>query len=237
MNKSPLGPRLKAVAELVSSGAILADVGTDHGYLPIYLLECGKIERAVLSDINSGPLEKAKVNVKLHNLEGRVEFRLTNGAKELADLGVTDYAICGMGGELIAEIISAAPCLKAPGVSLILQPMSRPEAVRRYLWESGFIVTDEVYSAEDGKLYLCIRAEFADEKKSFTTAEEFFGEARFIDPDNPHQGEYIKGKLRALMRAKDGKKLGGMDTAFEDGLIEYAKSVLDLYFPTSGEKI
>ena len=237
MNKSPLGPRLKAVAELVSSGAILADVGTDHGYLPIYLLECGKIERAVLSDVNEGPLKKAKDNVKLHNLEERVEFCLTNGAKALAGLGITDYAVCGMGGELIADIISAAPQLKASGVSLVLQPMSRPEAVRGCLWKSGFTITDEVYSADDGKLYVCMRAVYSGEKKDFTTVEEFFGEARFINPESLTQGEYISSKLRALLRAKSGKELGGMDTAYEDALIEYAKSVLNLYFPTLGENL
>ena len=208
MNKSPLGPRLKAVAELVSSGAILADVGTDHGYLPIYLLECGKIERAVLSDINSGPLEKAKVNVKLHNLEGRVEFRLTNGAKELADLGVTDYAICGMGGELIAAIIDRAPHLKDRSVRLILQPMSRQSTLRRYLAESGFRMLSERYTYAAGKYYVTILAEYSGEGRVLDFAASEIGAADEIIGDEAYLG-YLKGKLASFCRERDGKLKGG----------------------------
>ena len=176
MNKSPLGPRLKAVAELVSSGAILADVGTDHGYLPIYLLECGKIERAVLSDVNEGPLKKAKDNVKLHNLEERVEFCLTNGAKALAGLGITDYAVCGMGGELIARIIEDAPWVKSENKRLILQPMTNADTLRKYLCGNRFTIIEETLSEQSGKLYVTLCCEWTgEEEPPLTEVEAILG--------------------------------------------------------------
>ena len=212
MVSSPLGPRLEAVARLVSCGAILADVGTDHGYLPIYLLESGKIEKAVLSDINKGPLEKARTNVRLHNLEERVELCLTDGAADLANKGITEYSICGMGGELIADIIAAAPQLAERGIGLILQPMSRAEALRSYLWDNGFIIVDEVYSSEDGKYYVCMRVEYTGEKIRYTTPEAHFGKAVQPHGDSAANG-YLMTKLSALRKAKEGRLMG--KTAYE----------------------
>ena len=227
MVSSPLGPRLEAVARLVSCGAILADVGTDHGYLPIYLIECGKIEKAVLSDINKGPLEKARTNVKLHNLEERVELCLTDGAADLASKGITEYSVCGMGGELIADIIAAAPQMKEQGIGLILQPMSRAEALRSYLWDNGFSILKEVHSCEDGKYYVCMRAEYIGEKTQYTTPEAHFGKADKAHGDSAAQG-YLRTKLSALRKAKEGRLMGGVPTDEEDELIAYAESLLKL---------
>ena len=117
--KHPIGKRLLSAAEFVRQGAYFADIGTDHAYLPLFLLEGGKIERAVCSDINAGPLETAKRNAEEYGLSDRIIFRLTSGAEGLSDMGITDYAICGMGGELIAEIIESAPHLKDGAVRLI----------------------------------------------------------------------------------------------------------------------
>ena len=228
MTKSPLGQRLGAVASLVSCGAILADIGTDHGYLPIYLIESGKIERAVLSDINRGPLEKARENVRLHGLSNEVELRLTDGARGLENMGITEYAICGMGGELIADIIAAAPHLSRKGIGLILQPMSRPEVLRGFLWDNGFSILSEAYSYDEGKYYVCMRAEYFGTCESYTPEEALFGRAKFIPSgDNDAKG-YIRVKLAALKKARDGRRAGGLSTDSEDELIAYGESLLSL---------
>ena len=93
MIKADITKRLLSAGELVREGAVLADVGTDHGYLPIYLILRGKIERAILSDINAGPLETARANAASSGVSQYVELVLTDGAKALSDKGATDYSI------------------------------------------------------------------------------------------------------------------------------------------------
>ncbi|MBR4835801.1 MAG: SAM-dependent methyltransferase, partial [Clostridia bacterium] len=117
--------RLASAAELVRQNAIFADIGTDHAYLPLFLLESGRISFAYCSDINEGPLASARKNAEERGMVDKMDFILTDGATVLRDREITDYAICGMGGELIADIIHRAPHLYDGGVNLILQPMSR----------------------------------------------------------------------------------------------------------------
>ena len=100
MATSRIDARLLSAAEYVRAGAVFADIGTDHGYLPVFLLKNGIIERAVLTDINEHPLESARESVRAEGLSDRVDFYLTDGALGLEGLGITDVAVCGMGGEL-----------------------------------------------------------------------------------------------------------------------------------------
>ena len=164
MRDTVLDARLTSAAELVRQGAVFADIGTDHAHLPIFLLEGGRIERAILSDVNEGPLAAALANVGEHGLAGRVELVLTDGAAALAGKGITDYAVCGMGGELIARIVSDAPNMKEAGVRLILQPMTRQAVLRTELARLGFSILEEKYSYADGKYYVCMLAEYSGEQ-------------------------------------------------------------------------
>ena len=108
-----LDRRLRTACDLLPEESVVWDIGTDHAYIPIYLLRCGKCTAAVASDINRGPLEAAKRNAELYGVSERITFLLTNGLGETdpAAYGVTDLCICGMGGELIAEILRASPYL------------------------------------------------------------------------------------------------------------------------------
>ena len=151
MNKCALNARLLSAAELTRQDATFADIGTDHAYLPLFLLDTGRIRYAYCSDINEGPLASAKRNAEERGRLSDTEFILTDGATVLAGKGITDYAICGMGGELIADIIDRAPHLKDSNVNLILQPMTKQEKLRTYLASSGFSVTNESYSYDGGK--------------------------------------------------------------------------------------
>ena len=212
--------RLLCCSSLVREGAVLADVGTDHGYLPIYLLGQGRILRAVLSDINRGPLAKAAENVRAAGLDAAVELKLCNGAAELSGLGITDYAVCGMGGELIAEIIDSAPHLKDKEINLILQPMSKPEVLREYLYANGFSVDAELFVTDEGKHYVCILAHYIGERVEFSHADAYFGFEKFYrESPTDAARSYYTARLASLERAADGKRRGGEDSSLEQELI------------------
>jgi len=141
--------RLASAMALVRQGARFADIGTDHAYLPLALLREGRIEYAVCSDINNGPLLSAIQNASEAGLSDKMKFVLADGAAHLADEDIEDVAILGMGGELIADIIDRAPSLKSEDVNLILQPMTRQGHLRHYLITGGFEILRELYSVAE----------------------------------------------------------------------------------------
>ena len=226
MKRIILDGRLSSAVKFTRRGAVFADIGTDHGYLPLYLLENGIIERAILTDINRGPLSSATENARLYGLEDRCEFILSDGAAGLLGKGATDIAVCGMGGELIADIISKAEFLKDGGVRLILQPMSRVEKLRRYLWNSGFDIIAEEYSHSAGKYYLTMCVSYCGVCREGTLAEEFFGEQRFILPLTEEKRFYLNARRAALIKSCEGKKMGGEDAELERELLLYLDSIL-----------
>ena len=153
MNKTKLDARLLAVADLVSDGAYLADVGTDHAYLPLYLAELGKLSGAVASDIHKGPLESAEKNIREAGFSDLICTVLTDGLQGLDPYPVTDVAIAGMGGLMIKGILEKAAAFKERSVKFILQPMQHIPDLRRYLGESGFAIEKEAQATADGKFY------------------------------------------------------------------------------------
>ena len=159
MNKTKIDARLLAVAELVSEGAYLADVGTDHAYLPIYLAEQGKLSGAVASDIHKGPLESAEKNICEAGFSNLIHTVLTDGLQGLEPYPVTDIAIAGMGGLMIKGILEKAPFFRNDRVRFILQPMQHIPDLRRYLGENGFSIQKEAQATAEGKFYqimLCV---------------------------------------------------------------------------------
>lgn len=150
----PLTPRLRLAFERVPQDAEYIDVGTDHAYLPAALITAGRIKYAIATDLREGPLERARLTAERFSLLDRIRFVAANGLN--FDFGNPDaVSICGMGGELIAEIIEAAElpenCL------LLLQPMTKKEKLRRYLCENSYEF-DESYAIEGEKVFVMIRA-------------------------------------------------------------------------------
>ena len=148
-----LSKRLKAVAELVTPGMRLADVGTDHGYIPIYLTEAGVIPSAIAMDINKGPLERAKEHIREHGLEGKIQTRLSDGLKNLQMNEADCMIAAGMGGGLVIRILSEERDTAGSLKELILQPQSEIDSVRKYLTEEGYRIVAEDMVYEDGKYY------------------------------------------------------------------------------------
>lgn len=210
-----ISKRLLSAAEFVRQGAYFADIGTDHAYLPIFLLKSGKIPRAVCADINQGPLDSARKNADAECLSDKMKFFLTDGAAALAGEGVTDYAICGMGGELIADIIDRAPHLKSHGIRLILQPMTKSAVLRRYLAENGFKTISESYSYDAGKYYLCICAEYSGGCSVISDFDAEFGELGKRRAETDAERGYIEAKVKSLTRAARGKAMGNDKSSSE----------------------
>ena len=219
MINSSLDKRLLSCADYVRAGAVFADIGTDHGYLPIFLLNTGRIQRAYLSDVNRGPLTSAERNARDNGLYDKCEFILTDGAAALSGKGITDYAICGMGGELIARIIEDAPHLKEIGTRLILQPMTKQEHLRRYLASNGFSVLDERFSFDSGKYYVTILAEYTGECREISESEAELGIKTVHEGDRVEYLGFLEGKMKAVKKAFLGKSAAGYVTADEEMLI------------------
>ena len=225
MKAAVMTPRLLSAAEFVRRGAVFADVGTDHAYLPIFLLEEGMISRAVCSDINRGPLLNAENNAKERGLFSKMEFILTDGAAALSGHGITDLAICGMGGELIADIIEGAPFLRSADLHLILQPMTKQDVLRRYLASRGFKISREKYTVEGRHNYVTMLAEYVGEPYEISDLEAEIGLPPYLLSENPERLSYVLEKTRALEKAVRGKELGGKDISLDKELLNLMKNL------------
>ena len=154
-----LSIRLKTVAEAVTPGNRVADIGTDHGYVPIYLVKNNLSPGGIAMDVNKGPLEKAKEHIRAEKLSGKIATRLGNGLAPL-EPGETDtVVIAGMGGDLICKILKAKPEFLIEGKELILQPQSEWFKGRQILKEYRYQIEKEWFLKEDGKYYVIIKAE------------------------------------------------------------------------------
>ena len=153
-----LSKRLYAIASLVDRGAIVADIGTDHGYLPIYLLEQGICQKAIAMDIRLGPLERARTHIKEHNLSEYIETRLSNGMKELRENEADTVVLAGMGGRLMLDILEAKKENPLLFYAYIMQPQSEVPLVRKCLQDKGYEIRAEKMVEEGGKYYPIIKA-------------------------------------------------------------------------------
>ncbi len=154
-----LSKRLLAVADLAGTAKILADVGTDHGYIPVYLATCGKIEMAIAMDINQGPLMRAQEHIRFYGLNDRIEARLSDGLLSLQPGEADVIVIAGMGGALMTKILSEGEAVAVSAKRLVLQPQSEIFAFRCFLLEHGYQITAENMVYEDGKFYSMMAVE------------------------------------------------------------------------------
>ena len=153
-----LSKRLSAVAEFVTPGGCLVDVGTDHGYVPIALLEQKKISSAIAMDVNRGPLERAREHIAQYQMGDYIETRLSDGLHALRAGEGDSLLIAGMGGGLTVRILSEGEPLLSGFRELILEPQSDIDRVRAWLLEHGFFLAQENFVEEDGKYYPILRA-------------------------------------------------------------------------------
>ena len=199
MRAPELSPRLRMVGELVPAGARLADVGTDHAYLPAALLLEGKIPWAVAADLRRGPLDRARATAREYGLTGNVAFRLCDGLSGICPGEVDAVAIAGMGGETIAAILSAALWVRERGVPLILQPMSSFPDLRGWLQANGFSIEEERLAREGDTLYTALLVR-AGEMAPLTPAELWAGK----NSSDPLRGAWLDIWTARVRRALEG---------------------------------
>ncbi len=149
--------RLNTVVDLIT-GKTVADIGCDHGKVPIKLILDGKCEKVIASDVNKGPAEACRKNVGKFGLSDRIEVRCGSGISVLEKGEVDSVVIAGMGGELIANIIDSESEIANSVNEFILQPMTSEEALRDYLQNNGFSINNESLALEGNKIYVIIRA-------------------------------------------------------------------------------
>ncbi len=196
-----LSNRLFAVASLVKGGGIIADIGTDHGYLPIALVKAARVSGAIAADVNKGPLENARKSVEDESLSDKITLRLSDGLRQFKEDEADEIIFAGMGGTLIAEKLRETPWAKNINIHFIFQPQSRAEDLRRFLYENGFEIQKEIATHEGRRYYIAFDAVFTGETKGFTEGQCYIGKlSRTEDSIGhlTHQLTRLKEKYTAL---------------------------------------
>ena len=167
-----LSERLQIIYGMVPECDVICDVGCDHGYLAIALLEGGVASHAIAMDVNKGPLNSAKENVELYGLLDNVDFRLSDGLKKLAVSEADTICICGMGGALITRILDAGIEVAKSAKTLILEPQSEYDKLREFLVRNHFSILDEELCIEEGKIYPIIKVCYTPDSSAVLSAAE-----------------------------------------------------------------
>ncbi|CCL33630.1 SAM-dependent methyltransferase [Clostridioides difficile] len=209
-----LTDRLLKIASLVSDGKKIADIGTDHGYIPVYLLKEGKVPFAVLADVNKGPLDNAHKEVIQNNLLDKVDLRLGSGI-EILEIGeVEEVIIAGMGGILISELLEAKKEVAHNVEKLILQPMQAQEELRYYLLNNGYEILKEVLVREDFRIYEIIVAKYTG--KNTIIEDEIYYEVgiKLLENKDSLFNDFIEKKIKtysSIVNKLEGKNGEAID--------------------------
>lgn len=235
MKTITLPPRLAAAAALVPSGARLADIGTDHGYLPVFLLQSGAVSSAYASDVRPEPLARAVRAAARAGVAEKIRFDLADGLSGLRPGEADCVVIAGMGGETIAKILAASAGAVAPETAVILQPMSKPERLRETLYQLDFAIRGERLALDGGVIYpilLCgLEPESAGPppRGGCSRAELLTGRWELISAE-PLFPAFLNGQIERLQRALAGLRACAkpQDSARLPGLLETLDGLLEM---------
>ncbi len=204
-----LSPRLQACAELVSDGAFLCDVGTDHAMLPIVQHEVRRIRGAIAADISEGPLRSAKRSIAKYRKEHCIHTCLSDGLVAVPREGITDIVIAGMGGETMVHILSHCPW-SLLGIRLVLQPQSKAALLRQWLATNGFVIEKE-HCVRDGKfLYTVLQVQYCDQSQEPSLRFCYLGK---LDLRQTLAREYAQWQIKILIQMRDGRAKRNADTS------------------------
>lgn len=223
-----LSKRLLAVADLASAGHCLADVGTDHGYIPIYLIEQGRFDRAIAMDVRKGPLLRAEENRGVHGLEEKIELRLSDGVRALKESEADTVVIAGMGGGLIIKILTEGEEVLRSVGHLILQPQSELFKVRDFLEQSSYRIESEHMLEEDGKYYSMMRVVHGI-SEPLSDVEKKYGPL-LLKKKNPYLQEFLEKEekkyleIKQRLEIKEGEKAEFRRKEVEEELLDIQRA-------------
>lgn len=231
----PLSDRMNQIVSLVDKCAVVADIGSDHGYIPIYLYLCGTAEKCICLDVNKGPVESARKNIVLYNATCGVTARLSDGFSMLGMDEADTVLITGMGGMLIERILSGGKNHLQKLTELIVSPQSEEWRVRQFLSDNGFVIADERFVKEETKHYPVIKAVHADNTIQLSEAELRYGPV-LLREKNALLFEYLQKERRRLSeisshlaspeRGENPDGAGGVPTAIMTRKKEIEKELL-----------
>lgn len=201
--KIKLSKRLQMNADMVPRGARVADIGCDHGYLGIYLLQNELADFVVASDLNKMPLESAKENAAQYGVADRMAFVCANGLKGVGADDVDTIVIGGMGGDLMRNILEDAPWVRSERYTLILQPQSGAKDFRNWLFSEGFGLQQEEPSIEDGHVYFTMKLRYTGERFSATPGQ-LYVTPQMLNSESAELPAYIDHVLSSLHRSIEG---------------------------------
>lgn len=207
MEKLKLSHRLQAIADFVPAGSRVADIGTDHGYIPVWLAQNNLATSLVAADINIGPLQHAKQTAALYHVDDRIRFELCSGLSFEDSCEYNTVIVAGMGGELIASILEAAPWTKKENVTLILQPNSRIQVLVEWLIDSGYAIHNTKLVKDAGKLYQILIVK-AGKCAPIPNEAERLVHAMYFHNRDPLLSEYIDSLLARYTAAEKGMLSG-----------------------------
>lgn len=192
-----LSPRLQHIAATITPGRRVADIGTDHGYIPIYLMENHLATHVIAMDINPGPLTRAEAHIKASNLQACIETRLSNGFSALHENEADIAVIAGMGGELMKSILENGSHVTGSLKELVLSPHSEIDIVRKFLHTIGFKIINEEMLTDEGKFYTIIKAVKGDDRP-YTDMEYKYG-ALLIENKDKVLWDFLKMRKTKIM--------------------------------------
>ena len=194
-----LSIRLNEIVSMIETCESIIDVGTDHGYVPIYLVKSGITKKAIASDINKGPVEKAKNNIAINNTQGQINCRLGSGLSTVKKGEVQIAIIAGMGGNLIRDILENDLDVVKQLKYMVLQPVQNAEVLREYLYNRGYDILDEKICYDDGKFYELIKAKY--NSKPLVLDSIYYEISKILlEKKQPVMKDFIEYKLQKYLK-------------------------------------
>ncbi len=192
---------------MVRKGNTVADIGTDHAYLPSWLILNGISPKALACDVRKGPLENAKKTVEFYGISDKITLRLSDGFDEIEPFEADDFVMCGMGGTLMEQLVSCTPWLKDSKKRIIVQPQSHAEDIRKYFIENGFEILFEDACIDSGKLYCAMAAEHRGKTTEKPVSYIYSGELPKCKKEEAKL--YLTNIISRLKKKLDAEKIHG----------------------------
>lgn len=210
MSLPPISERLKRALNYIEKGDTVADIGTDHAYLPIYLVMTNTCKTVYACDINEGPCDRARENLCAYSVSSdAVRISRRDGIEGLSGCGINKFIIFGMGGELIAHILGGEET--PTGTRFILNPMTKQEELRRYLYENGYKILDDDTAFSDKKYYQIIYAERTGEQYALPDRLTLRFGKHNLEKNTEVFREYLEKTCSELRYAQNARAAAGLD--------------------------